>query len=62
MILQDILFPNVETCARSGMYFKGENTTCFMEEHYSVIEKGATLSTFTYFNGFSIGKWKKYHS
>ena len=60
MILQNILYPNVETCARSGMYFKGENITTLMEEHFSVISRGAQLSSFTYFNSFSIGKWKKY--
>ena len=60
MILQNILFPNVDTCARSGMYFKGEGITHFMEEEFSSIKKGAMLSSFTYFNSFSICKWKKY--
>ncbi len=60
MILQDILFPNVETCAQRAMYFKGEDTTFVTDEHCYYIEKNTTLSAFTYFNGFSIGKWKKY--
>lgn len=60
MILQHILYPSVETCARVGMYFKGPSLKTFMDEHFCIIEKGSTLSSFTYFNGFSIGKWKKY--
>lgn len=60
MILQDILFRNVETCAVKVMYFKGENITDFASEKYYLLEKDATLSSLTYFNSFSIGKWKKY--
>ena len=60
MILQNILFPNKETCARSGMYFRGANVVNYMEEAFSVIPKREKLSTFTYFNSFSIGKWNKY--
>ena len=60
MILQDILFRNVETCAVKIMYFKGERVTDFVGERLCLIEKDATLSSLTYFNSFSIGKWKKY--
>ena len=60
MILQDILFRDVETCAVKIMYFKGANVTDFVGEKVCLIEKDATLSTLTYFNSFSICKWKKY--
>lgn len=60
MVIQDILFRNVETCAVKVMYFKGENITDFPSEKYYLLDKDATLSSFTYFNSFSIGKWKKY--
>ncbi|MBE6588774.1 MAG: hypothetical protein E7643_01220 [Ruminococcaceae bacterium] len=60
MILQDILYPSVETCPRVGMYFKGPSLKTFMDEHFCIIEEGTTLSAFTYFNSFSIGKWRKY--
>ena len=60
MILQSILFPNVETCARGAMYFKGEGVNFIAESNCYAIDKNASLSAFTYFNGFSIGKWKKY--
>ena len=60
MIIQDILYPNVETCARVGMYFKGPSIKTFLEERFCMIEAGTALSSFTYFNSFSIGKWRKY--
>ena len=60
MILQDILFPNVETCAIRKMYFKGEGIADLATDHVCIIEKDKIFSAFTYFNSFSIGKWKKY--
>lgn len=60
MILQNLLFPNKETCTRNVMYYKGERVTVFMENAYCAIPQGALLSTHTYFNSFSVGKWKKY--
>ena len=60
MKLQDILFPNVETCALNSMYFKGENIAVNTNAKCYLIEKKATFSSFTYFNSFSIGKWRKY--
>lgn len=60
MLLQKLLFPNTEICSRMAMFYKGENVDIFMEENYCVVNKGATLSTHTYFNSFSIGKWRKY--
>lgn len=60
MILQQLLFPNVETCERKNMYYKGDDITVFMEEKYCAIPQGTSCSTHTYFNSFSIGKWRKY--
>lgn len=60
MILQEILFPNPETCNVEKMYFKHEKACEFASEHYYALEKGDKFSSFTYFNGFSIGKWRKY--
>lgn len=60
MLLQKLLFPNTEICSRIAMFYKGENVDVFMEDNYCVVNKGATLSTHTYFNSFSIGKWRKY--
>lgn len=60
MVLQDLLFPSVNTCERQNMYYKGENVITFMEDQYCAVSKGAVLSTHTYFNSFSVGKWRKY--
>ena len=49
MILQDILFRNVETCAVKVMYFKGENITEFVSDKFYLFEK----------DGFSLAHaWK----
>lgn len=60
MILQKILFPHPDVCSRNAMYYKGNEITVFMDDVHCVIPKGETLSTHTYFNSFSVGKWKQY--
>lgn len=45
MVLQTILFPDAEICKEKAMYFH---------------EEEGILSLDTYFNAFSIGKWRKY--
>lgn len=60
MVLQKLLFPNTETCSRFGMFYKGADVNIFMDEAFCELKEGAELSTHTYFNSFSIGKWKKY--
>jgi len=60
MILQDVLFPNVETCSVDDMYFRDNSANHIVSEKYYSFDKNASLSSFSYFNGFSIGKWKKY--
>ena len=60
MILQEILFPSVAVCPREKMYYTGDNLVVYMDQEYCDIHEGATLSSKSYFNSFSIGKWKKY--
>lgn len=60
MILQQLLFPDMEVCPREIMYYRGEGITPLTNERYCIVPNGVTLSTDTYFNSFSIGKWKKY--
>lgn len=60
MILQKLLFPDPEICTRDAMYYTGTNITVLMEKRCCVIPNGQTLCSNTYFNSFSIGKWKKY--
>ena len=58
MILQRILFPEKEICEETEMYFNGENFQCY--DGKVIIKKNGKIETDTYFNSFSIAKWKKY--
>lgn len=60
MVLQNILFPHPDVCSRTQMYFNGDNISVFMDDAHCNIPAGQTVSTNTYFNSFSIGKWLKY--
>lgn len=58
MLLQKMLFAQEEICNEQEMYFGGkefENTQCGI-----VIKNGGILDSDTYFNSFSVKKWKKY--
>ena len=57
MILQQLLFPNESVCREKNLYFNGKNIEISTEAH---IKKDGLLETNTYFNSFSIMKWKKY--
>ena len=49
MILQKILLPNFNICQEKELYYKGD-----LEKDNSLVEFNS------YFNSFSIEKWKKY--
>ena len=64
MILQNILFPSVDTCTEERMYFRRYGETDDIEyswcgDHIRV-DKDASLSFDTYFNSISAEKWCKY--
>lgn len=63
-VLQELLFPNLETCSDLAMYFRTEDEG---KRAYVVPEAGeirvprwCSLDMDTYFNGFSVGKWRRY--
>lgn len=74
MVIQKILFPQIGRCTEQQMYFraadesqekkKGIVSADKIKYHYSerrlVLKKGESVRFDTYFNGFSIDKWKKY--
>lgn len=61
MVLQDLLFPSSEICSRFGMFYRcSHGTAMFMEESCCSFNEDSSLHSDTYFNSFSIGKWKKY--
>ena len=59
--LQRLLFPSPDTSMAEALYFRRGNDTYFdVEAKKIVFQKDARVSFDTYFNGFSIGKWRKY--
>lgn len=59
--LQKILFPKVGVCTESKMYYRVKGKVCPEYEKGGLIfKKGGNVSFDTYFNGFSMEKWKKY--
>ena len=64
MILQDLLFPNLETCSDFEMYFRptaGEAAAWVDAEAGALrVPKYTHVGLDTYFNSFSIGKWRRY--
>ena len=59
--LQRLLFPSPDTSMAESLYFHRGNDSYFdVEEKEIVFQKDARVSFDTYFNGFSIGKWRKY--
>lgn len=59
--LQKILFPSPDTCMAEVLYYH-RNEHCFLETESCDLrfEQDGRASFDTYFNGFSVGKWKKY--
>ncbi len=61
MNLQTILFPKVGICSEEKMYFRRRLNACYQPENKCMeFEKKAIVSFDTYFNSFSMEKWKKY--
>ena len=64
MILQELLFPNPDTCSTLEMYFRpreGGHDPWFDPDAGAMrVPRWAHLDLDTYFNSFSIGKWRKY--
>lgn len=56
--LQKILFPTEEICNEEEMYFKGLDFNIYNNK--IKFSRGGVLSSSTYFNSFSMLKWKRY--
>lgn len=61
MVIQNLIFPSVETSTEEELYFRkvGEVEYTLSQQKVLLKEK-ACLYFDTYFNSLSIGKWKKY--
>lgn len=58
-ILQEIIYPLKDICEKRDMYFR-TNSTIKIHNDFLEIKDKTSISFDTYFNSFSVGKWKKY--
>lgn len=59
--LQNIILPNLDICTVEELFLR-LNSKCLLnyEQNSVELEKGGTISFDTYFNAFSVQKWKDY--
>lgn len=61
MQVQNIVFPNRNICEQIDMYFDLLGSVSVdMERQQCIFQKDGIAKTDTYFNSFSVGKWRKY--
>lgn len=61
MILQPISFPNTKICDKKDLYLKYNKKVDYkMDDKTIHFEKGGIVRFNTYFNSFSLNKWKSY--
>ena len=63
--LQSVLLPDDQICTSQGLFFRestNQRAHCDSISHALYLRDYATVSFNTYFNAFSIRKWKQYTS
>lgn len=60
MILQNITFPDKDICTETDLYYRVLHGTAALQDNHLLMETGARINFFTYFNSFSVAKWQKY--
>lgn len=58
-ILQQIIYPIEDICNEKEMYFRSDGIVKYQNNLLEIKDK-TKISFDTYFNSFSVGKWKKY--
>ena len=58
VMLQKILWPQIGVCMQTELYFQLENA--YRSERKLVFRKGGCADFASYFNSFSIDKWRRY--
>lgn len=58
-ILQNIIYPHEDICEETEMYIR-TNSNLVFDTNSLIIKKNTQISFDTYFNSFSVSKWKKY--
>lgn len=59
-VLQNIIFPHSDICSESKLYFRADSGETYYSEMENVLYVKHKVSFDTYFNTFSVGKYKKY--
>jgi GT2 family glycosyltransferase len=59
--IQNIIFPNLDICTVENLFLR-QNSKVILnyEQNYAELKKGGIISFDTYFNSFSVQKWKDY--
>ena len=58
-LLQNVIFPKEGICDVKEMYYRHSGNLT-LDNEIIQMEQGCRISFDTYFNAFSVGKWKKY--
>jgi galactofuranosylgalactofuranosylrhamnosyl-N-acetylglucosaminyl-diphospho-decaprenol beta-1,5/1,6-galactofuranosyltransferase len=59
-VLQSLVFPNLDVHAHEDMYFRlSDGAWVDLKSRKASLEAGSILSTDTFFNGLSVGVWKR---
>lgn len=60
MVLQNLIFPKKTICSEKELYIRTLSGEFSQEDDGLVLTAGSEVEFFTYFNGFSVDKWKLY--
>ena len=59
--IQNIILPNLDICTVEELYLRLNSKVLLnYEQNYAELQKGGIISFDTYFNSFSLEKWKNY--
>lgn len=60
LLIQSLIWPHKDICEDERMYISYKKGKTVIIDDCLYMKNGTEISTFTYFNALSIGKWKKY--
>ena len=60
-IVQSGIFPKLSLCSQIDLYFRNNQfANLHINDSFFSLDKFGKVSTDTYFNSLSVGKWKRY--
>lgn len=60
LLIQSLILPHKDICEDERMYISYKKGKAVISDDCLYMKNGEEISTFTYFNSLSVGKWKKY--